>query len=120
MKANSISKKACMTKRKKENPGDENLSSPMKRQLTVHLKRNCRVNWKALPRYDLQFVVRKGTASRNCICAIKKKELMALLGGNACNSTRPRAGAARSMLILMLAARENKRLPKANHPVWIQ
>ena len=109
-----------MSKRKNENAGDENRSSPMKRQLTVHLKRNCRVNWKALPRYDVQLVVRKGTASRNCSCAIKKTELTALLGGNACNSTRPKAGAARSMLILMPAAKENKRLPNANHPVWMQ
>lgn len=46
---------ACDASNESENIFERNISSPINRQFTVHLKRNCRVNSKALKIYPAGF-----------------------------------------------------------------
>src|SRR5439155_16243457 len=48
--------------RNMENSFDRNKSSPTNRQFTVHLKRNCRINWNARDRYPIALSGRNGKA----------------------------------------------------------
>ena len=61
--ANSPSRLRFVTPSPIENPLDRNVSSPTNLQLTVHLKRNCLVNSKALETYPIALTGKNGKAS---------------------------------------------------------
>lgn len=56
----------CAARRNNEKRLERKTSSPTNLQLTVHLKRNCRVSSKALDKYPVAFCRKNGSPKRTC------------------------------------------------------
>jgi hypothetical protein len=72
--ANKTSRETWVASNVNANRLERNVSSPTKRQFTVHLKKNCLVNSNARERYPCGLCSVNGNDSRTCVCQCEAME----------------------------------------------